>query len=91
VAHGPPERAAPGGAGPQARAELRRRDLPAPHLRRVVRDVGEKEFYDRGKDPYQIENAHKTAPPELLGRLETRLAALKTCAGDECRKAEDTL
>ena len=47
---------------------------------------GEEELYDRKNDPYELANAHDSeAPPALASRLQ----ALKGCAGDVCRAAED--
>ncbi len=48
--------------------------------------TGEEELYDRKNDPYELANAHDSeAPPALASRLQ----ALKGCAGDVCRAAED--
>ena len=50
---------------------------------------GERELYDLTRDPYQLDNAVRTAKPALLQALSDRLAALKNCAGDNCRELED--
>jgi N-acetylglucosamine-6-sulfatase len=51
--------------------------------------TGEKELYDLKTDPYELTNIYETAPPTLLSDLQTRLDALKSCAGAECKRAED--
>ena len=51
--------------------------------------TGEKEYYDLGDDPYQLENAYQSADPALKEELASRLAALRDCAADECGTAED--
>jgi len=51
--------------------------------------TGEKELYDLKTDPYELANIYESAPPTLLSDLKTRLGALKSCAGAECKKAED--
>ncbi len=50
---------------------------------------GEKELYDLEADPYELENAYETADASLVEDLEARLEALRNCAGDGCREAED--
>ena len=35
------------------------------------------------------EEASEVADPSLIGDLKARLDALRICAGDECREAED--
>lgn len=48
---------------------------------------GPRELYDLDTDPYELTNLYDaTAPP---GGLDTRLEALKGCAGDGCRAAEN--
>ena len=47
---------------------------------------GERELYDLSADPYELENSYNGTPPT---DLETRLDALKVCAGDACRAAEN--
>jgi len=51
--------------------------------------TGEKELYDLGADPYELTNLYSSASPTLLGDLESRLDALKSCAGETCERAED--
>lgn len=46
---------------------------------------GERELYDLVKDPHQLESAHTTVEPETLEKLSQRLAALKSCKGENCR------
>ncbi|HZY65722.1 MAG TPA: sulfatase [Rubrobacteraceae bacterium] len=50
---------------------------------------GERELYDLRNDPYQLRNVYDSADPSLLEDLRQRLGALKDCAGDECRAAEN--
>jgi N-acetylglucosamine-6-sulfatase len=49
---------------------------------------GFKEYYDLNADPYELRNLvyYGEVPPT---ELRTRLQALKGCAGDTCRTAED--
>jgi hypothetical protein len=51
---------------------------------------GERELYDLEADPYELESLHGGADPSLVGNLKAKLDALRSCAGDECREAEDT-
>lgn len=55
----------------------------------VVHDTGEKELYDLFSDPYELQSVHATADPTLVGSLASRLEALKGCAGESCRAAEE--
>jgi len=49
-----------------------------------------RELYDLGDDPYQLQNlAGEAAYAPLAGELSQRLERLRTCAGEECRAAED--
>jgi arylsulfatase A-like enzyme len=50
--------------------------------------TGEHELYDLRKDPYQLNNEHASARPELKRSLETKLDALRQCSAQECRTAE---
>src|SRR5918998_3116844 len=52
---------------------------------------GEEELYDLQNDPYELENVYEKADPALVEDLKGRLEALKECAGDGCREAEDAL
>jgi arylsulfatase A-like enzyme len=48
---------------------------------------GKRELYNLGNDPYELSNGYPaTTPP---AGLVARLHALKTCAGDGCRAAEN--
>ncbi len=51
--------------------------------------TGERELYDMRSDPYQLDNLYDEADPELLRRLQERLAALRDCSGADCPAAED--
>jgi N-acetylglucosamine-6-sulfatase len=51
-------------------------------------NTNEKEFYDLSTDPYQLSSAHNTAPKGLMSELASRLSALRSCAGSQCRSAE---
>jgi arylsulfatase A-like enzyme len=52
--------------------------------------AGERELYDLKKDPYQLQNIASEAPSALLQQLAAQLAALRQCAADSCRTAENT-
>jgi N-acetylglucosamine-6-sulfatase len=51
--------------------------------------TGESELYDLSKDPYELHNLHDSANPDLISKLAARLDALRDCAGEGCRTAED--
>jgi N-acetylglucosamine-6-sulfatase len=51
---------------------------------------GERELYNLRKDPYQLANRQDSAGSTLLSELNSKLDALKACAGDSCRTAEGT-
>ena len=55
----------------------------------VEYSTGERELYDLSTDPHQLENVAGTADPALLARLSENLAALKNCAGEGCKTAEN--
>jgi N-acetylglucosamine-6-sulfatase len=55
----------------------------------VEYDSGEREFYDLKTDPYELDSQHATADPQILSELQGRLEALRNCAADSCRAAED--
>jgi arylsulfatase A-like enzyme len=55
----------------------------------VEYDNGERELYDLSSDPYELESLHASADPAVIERLSSRLEALKECAGQSCREAED--
>ena len=49
---------------------------------------GVRELYDLREDPEQLRNVHKTAARPLLENLKARLDALRGCAAEQCRAAE---
>ena len=49
--------------------------------------LGPRELYDLNSDPYELTNLYDAATPPK--GLSTRLEALKTCAGNACRMAEN--
>jgi N-acetylglucosamine-6-sulfatase len=55
----------------------------------VEYDNGETELYDLEADPYELENLTDITDLALVADLNTKLNALRSCAGDECLKAED--
>jgi N-acetylglucosamine-6-sulfatase len=50
---------------------------------------GERELYDLRQDPYELESQHQTADNKLVDSLESQWEALRSCAGAQCRAAED--
>ncbi len=55
----------------------------------VEYETGESELYDLQEDPYQLHNVYEDTGLEDLWRLEGALDALRECAAEECRTAED--
>ena len=55
----------------------------------VEYDNGETQLYDLEADPYELENLPDITDLALVADLNTKLNALRSCAGDECLKAED--
>ena len=55
----------------------------------VEYETGEHELYDLGKDPYELHNLYDSADPDLIAQLDSRLDALRDCAREGCRAAED--
>ncbi|CAN5764021.1 hypothetical protein BH18ACT11_BH18ACT11_29640 [soil metagenome] len=53
----------------------------------VEYEGGERELYHLGSDPYELNNRYPATTPSA--ELVTRLNALKTCARDSCRAAEN--
>ena len=51
--------------------------------------TGERELYDLAADPYELQTLAQTAAPALLHALAAELAALRACAGEQCRAAEN--
>jgi hypothetical protein len=49
-----------------------------------------RELYDLTEDPYELENIAATAPARLLSGLSSLLRDLASCAGADCRAAEET-
>ena len=56
----------------------------------VEYDNGQTELYALEADPYELENLPKITDPSLVADLNTKLNALSSCAGEECKKAENT-
>ena len=56
----------------------------------VEYEGGERELYDLGEDPYELENLASIADAAELKRLSARLAGLRDCVADGCRAVEDT-
>ncbi len=50
-------------------------------------EPGDLELYDLVTDPFELESAHLSAPPELLGSLADAIVDLAACAGASCRDA----
>lgn len=49
---------------------------------------GEREYYDRKRDPYELTNSYSSVPPAQRATLHKQLEALRTCAGTtECQAA----
>ena len=56
-------------------------------MKYIEYSLGPRELYDLNTDPYELTNSYDaTAPPKGLA---THLEALKGCAGDGCRAAEN--
>ena len=55
----------------------------------VEYESGGRELYDLREDPYELDNRYEMAGPDLIGRAEGWLEALRGCAGATCRAAED--
>jgi N-acetylglucosamine-6-sulfatase len=51
-------------------------------------NTGERELYDLNADPYQLDSKPRAGNEQLYSTLQTRLDALRTCSGAECRSAE---
>jgi arylsulfatase A-like enzyme len=52
-------------------------------------DTGEFELYDRGVDPYEMENIYTAADPGFLSELTAWADRLGSCAGRGCIAVED--
>jgi hypothetical protein len=56
----------------------------------VEYEGGFRELYTLSTDPYETRNAYRSSSPtSVQTRLQTRLQALKGCAGESCRAAEN--
>jgi hypothetical protein len=62
---------------------------PAGDLLYVEYETGERELYDLGADPHQLENGGAGAAETTLERLSARVDDLRHCAGSVCRSVED--
>jgi N-acetylglucosamine-6-sulfatase len=60
-----------------------------PRYKYVEWDTGERELYDLQTDPYELSNFYPTGDPTLIAKLSAKLAALKTCVGEQCRRIEN--
>lgn len=49
---------------------------------------GERELYNRIKDPYNLRNVYRTADPKLKRVLRQQLLQLATCSANLCRQAD---
>jgi N-acetylglucosamine-6-sulfatase len=58
------------------------------NVRYIEWATGERELYQRGDDPYQLENAIHQADSDTVASLSSRLHALEACAGETCLEAE---
>jgi N-acetylglucosamine-6-sulfatase len=59
-----------------------------PRYKYVEWDTGERELYDLQNDPYELSNFYPTGDANLIAKLSSKLAALKTCIGEQCRSIE---
>ena len=73
-------------AGVRRSTRLQGRQNQDPQVHQVHK---ESELYDLEADPYKLQSIHETADPSLVADLKAKLDALRTCAGQSCRKAED--
>jgi N-acetylglucosamine-6-sulfatase len=55
----------------------------------VEYENGDRELYDLEADPYELESLHESADPILIADLKARLKALRACASESCREAEN--
>ena len=56
----------------------------------VEYETGERELYDLGKDPHELDNIYPNADPRLLKNLKARLDTLGECYGSYCKTAENS-
>lgn len=77
------------------RGAVRQPDNPSYRALRTVGrtyveyETGERELYDLLTDPYQLENVYGRTDAAYREQLTSRLRALKGCAAESCRTAED--
>jgi N-acetylglucosamine-6-sulfatase len=48
----------------------------------------EHEYYRLREDPYELENAYRSADPDRIEELRARLEAFKSCSGAACREVD---
>lgn len=73
-----------GFGGPPAYKAVRTR------THKYVRYINEEsELYDLEADPYKLQSIHETADPSLVADFKAKLDALRSCAEQSCREAED--
>lgn len=77
---------------------IREPDLDPPPRWEVLRmreekytrfENGEKEYYDLTADPYELRSDPGSVSPEVRAHWENRMDAIGSCAGAECRTAEN--
>jgi hypothetical protein len=53
--------------------------------------TGDREYYDRSRDPFELDNIYGSLSPERRSALAEILKALQMCRGaDECTSARTT-
>jgi N-acetylglucosamine-6-sulfatase len=55
----------------------------------IAYNSGEREMYDLGTDPHQLQSIEPTADHALIEALAARLTELRACRGQRCRALED--
>ena len=55
--------------------------LRSPTFTYVEYARGQREYYDRGSDPYELDNIYRTVPRRTINGLHQQLAALTGCSG----------
>jgi arylsulfatase A-like enzyme len=63
--------------------------IRTPDMVYVEYGSGERELYDLLADPFQLDNQIRGADPAYVAIMAERLAALASCAGEQCRRLED--
>lgn len=63
--------------------------LRMPNEKYVRFEGGDKEYYDLKTDPYEVESDPDSVPPKIRNYWERRMETIGSCAGAECRRAED--